>query len=178
MLLTGADFDSILRDSRAFGQYRQMRMPNLIASDVVIPGASDFVVWTHMETRVLIFSKVSKHFIQVRLMPGENERGGIGQTWVLYHPTEAERRARGFSAAAKPDFSAFSDFWGAWYMEPQPDGSIYCRYVISGLVRNPLVNGGPGASVAMRQFGNGVYGVMSRLFERAHLRAQAVQRTP
>lgn len=174
IVLKNADFDGLLRDSRAFDRYVQMGMPNLVDSRIVIPGAQEFVTWTHMATSVWGTTQSSQHFMQVRLTSGPNARGGQGQTWVLYSPSATERRVHSITS---PEASAFWDFEGAWYMQPLSDGSIYCRYYIAGTMKNRLVGSIFGRGPAMSQFGSGVYQVMLRLATRAQERARRATRS-
>ena len=175
MILRNADFAALMRDARNFGQYRQMGMPNLVDSRIVVPGTQEFVTWTHMATRVFGTTQTSKHFMQVRLTSGQNSQRGEGQTWVLYSPTATERRVHSITV---PEQSAFWDFEGAWYMQPLADGSVYCRYYIAGTMRNRLVGTIFGRGAAMSQFSSGVFQVMTRLATRAKERASAPRIRP
>jgi hypothetical protein len=173
MILKNADFNALLSDSRAFGRYVQMGMPNLRDSRIVVPGAQEFITWTHMATSTPLGLRESRHFMQVRLTPAPNSEQGQGQTWVLYSPTDAERRRLGITL---PENSAFWDFEGAWYMQPLSDGSIYCRYYIAGTMKDRIVTLPIARGQAMRQFGNGVYQIMLRLATRAQERARRAVR--
>jgi hypothetical protein len=166
MLLEGANYDQLLKQSRDFGHYKQMRMPNLIDSKVVIPPSESgrtFVTWAHMTESIAWVDRVSKHFLLVELTPGPNSHGGEGQTWIDYHPNASERAQYQITLE---DSSMFNDLEGAWYSQRLANGKIYCRYVLRGDIKGGIpARGIGGAGVAMRRFGAGVRMVMQRLVE-------------
>ncbi len=115
-VLKKVSFSRLVSASSDFDHYREMGMPNVLASRVVDRAGDYLYTWTFMRTA----GQESRHYLEVKVT-GDLPTGGAANEWQLI----AKR-----SSWPEVEDPAFRRLDGSWYMLSLPDGRIYVRYFL------------------------------------------------
>lgn len=115
-VLKNVSFGRLVAASFDFDHYREMGMPNVLASRIVDRTGAYLYTWTFMRTA----GQESRHYLEVRVT-GDLPSGGAANEWQL-----TPKR----SSWPEVERPAFTRLDGSWYMLPLPNGNVYVRYFL------------------------------------------------
>jgi len=155
------DIDRLSAASLDYGNYVQMRMPNLRESVIVKSEANRRWIWTYMEG----IGSTSQHYLEARIHESLSDSAGSrGIDWMLYRI--GPRSGPEFNRVDQP---AFNRLDGSWYMRPLGNGKVYVRYFLMADLAIPLPDVLM-SGVVTRRFKEGVRQVVRVLARTASVR--------